>query len=60
MDLPLSADLFSKAKLPEAVTAPREDLSEILLHLLLLCAVASLDLLGEHAHLFRPRDWCLR
>ena len=60
MDLPLSADLFPKAKLPEAVAAPREHLSKILLLLLLLSGVPALYLLGVHAHLFGPRGWCLR
>ena len=60
MDLPLSADLFPKAKLPEAVAAPREHFSEILLLLLLLIGFASLHLLGKHAHLFGPRGWHLR
>ncbi len=60
MDLPLSADLFSKAKLPEAVATPREHLSEVLLLLLLLSGVPTLYLLGVHAHLFGPRRWCLR
>lgn len=59
MDLPLSADLFPKAKLPEAVTAPGEHLCEILL-LLLLIDIASLHLLSQHAHLIGPQGSCLR
>lgn len=61
MNLPLSADLFSKPELPEAVTPPGEDLGKVLLLLLLLrrgIRIATLNLLCQNAHLFCfRRQW---